>query len=184
MMERMTLTRKYYCLIFLLFLISAGVNGQTYGVGGGLIYNFPAKGIGLDLRTEHIIKQIKTVEVAVSPQISYYPWFNESHEFYLGASAHITAFQYDSYKLYGLSNVSYNGWINHSDFGTDTRFSKLGFELGIGVTTDWCTRPFIEYRYNFIRSQANIRAGVIFTINCDRRGMVPCSKIPPPPSPE
>lgn len=149
-------------------------------LGGGAIYNFQTRSVGLDIRSEYVLTQFDLLEgVIVSPQLSYYPWFNNVHEFYLGGSLHLGLYSYKKWVAYGLTNISYNGWINHNESGADNaKFSNLGFELGGGVTNSNCTRPFFEYRYNFKWREGNIRAGIIYTFNCQKRGMVPCPKIP------
>jgi hypothetical protein len=168
-----------------LFIIASLLSNPTIfaqerEVGGSFIYNLQTKSIGLDLRTEIPIKQYDILEgLTLAPQISYYPGFNNVHEFYIGTSIHVGVYSYDKWKVYGLANLSYNGWIDYKDSGMENaKFSNIGFEGGVGITNDECIRPFFEYRYNIKWKEASIRLGVIYSFNCEKRGQVPCSKIP------
>lgn len=179
---------KFQKLFFSLFLFMmlSGTNGfsqDNIGVGGAALYNLQTKSFGLGVRAEYPIEQIKLLEgVSVSPQFAYYPWFNNIHEFYLGASAHLGLYKYRKWKLYGLANLSFNGWFNYNTSGVDNaKFGNLGFDLGGGITTTKCNRPFFEFRYNFKWNEANVRVGYIYTFRCKQRGMVPCPNIPDPP---
>jgi hypothetical protein len=156
---------------------------QNRAVGGGLIYNLQTKSFGIDARAEYPVESISLLEgLTVSPQLSYYPWFNRIHEFYLGSSVHLGVYSVKNWKFYGLTTLSYNGWINYNNSNiNNAKFSNLGFELGAGVTTNSCIRPFLEYRYNLKWREASLRIGLLYTINCKKRGMVPCPKIPDPP---
>lgn len=174
---------KTFLLLLLTTIAFSQLEAQQSSIGGGAIYNFQTKSFGLDVRAEYPIEQFNILNgIIISPQLAYYPWFNNVHEFYLGASAHVGIYSYKNWTLYGLTNVSYNGWINHSESGAENaKFSNIGFDLGAGITNNSCIRPFIEYRYNFKWREANLRLGVIYTINCNKRGMVPCPKIPDSP---
>ncbi len=170
-------------IIFLGLIFYREVNSQQTGVGGALIYNFQTQSAGLDIRTEIPIKKIKLLDgLTVAPQLAYYPWFNKVTEFYIGSSLHLGVYTLGNWVFYGLANLSYNGWINYEKSRkNNAKFSNLGFDGGIGVTNKSCLRPFMELRYNLKWRESGIRMGLIYTIKCDKRGMVPCSKIPPPP---
>jgi hypothetical protein len=174
---------RYFGLIALLVCLNAGIYSQEYRVGGSAIYNFKTKGLGLEARLEYPIKQVKLLEgFSIVPQFSYFPALNDISEFYLGTSAHLGFYRFNKWLFYGLVNLSYNGWLNYED-STDpnAKFSNLGFEGGVGITMKNCVRPFMELRLNAIGFEPNVRLGFYYTFNCNRRGMVPCSKIPPQP---
>ena len=170
-------------VIFFLFFVTHCYS-QQYSLGGSLIYNFSTKGIGLGVRAEFPLENIDLLEgVSIAPQLSYFPWFNEVSEFYIGSSAHLYFYRHRKWLFYGLANLSYKGWINHNDSDDENaRFSNLAFEAGAGVTRRACLRPFMELRLNFIGAEPNIRIGVVKTFNCKIRGQVPCSRVPPPPT--
>jgi hypothetical protein len=166
-----------------LLLVCSSVYSQQNGVGGSLIYNFQTKGVGLDARYEIPLTQVKILEgLSVVPQIGYFPWFNKVSEFYMGSSIHLGVYNYNKWAFYALANLSYNGWINYKDSPmADAKFSNLGLEGGIGITRNTCLRPFAEIRYNVKWREATLRIGFMYTIDCEKRGQVPCSKIPKQP---
>jgi len=154
-------------------------------IGGSAILNLNTKSFGIGIRAKIPIEQIDFLEgISIVPQVSYFPGFNAVHEFYAGAGIQLDAYKTDRWTFYGLANLSYNGWINHED--TEYRegnFSNAGIEPGLGVSARIfsCLRPFFEFRYNIWWSEFNIGLGLLYTLNCDRRGAVPCPKIPPVP---
>lgn len=177
------LSIKICVLLIFIHLNTKAAKHPQNGIGGSLIYNFQTSGIGLGLRAEYPLESIDLLDgVSLVPQVSYFPGFNDVHEFYLGASAHLTYYTLKRFKFYGLINLSYNGWINYEDSGSrKARFSNPGVELGAGITTNRCVRPFLEIRYNAWWREATIQLGFIYTLKCEKRGSLPCPKIPPPP---
>jgi hypothetical protein len=169
----------------MLIIIMSGIYGfsQKHGVGGAIIYNFQTNSIGLDLRTDLPLKNIDFLEgISLVPQLAYFPSFNKVHEFYIGSSVHLGVYTINKWKFYALGNLSYNGWINYENSKKkNAKFSNLGLEGGLGITTKKCLRPFMEFRYNVKWKEANLRLGFIYTIKCERRRAVPCSKIPKQP---
>ena len=159
--------------------------GRNNKAGGALLYNFNTRGLGVDLRAEFPINRLDLLEgLSIVPQISYYPWFNSVSEFTAGTDVHLGVYAIDRWWFYTLANVSYNGFINHQD--NDIRegdFSNLGIDAGAGVSCKLlkCLHPFFEFRYTITWSDFGARAGVMVDLNCNRRGAVPCSKIPPQP---
>ena len=175
---------RFFIISLVVFLfLSLNLFSQKKGYGGSLMYNLQTKSFGIGLRGEYPIEQISLLEgLVLAPQVAYYPSFNKIHEFYIGSSIHLGVYKIQKWKIYALTNISYNGWINHKNSGADNaKFSNIGFELGAGITGTSCTRPFFEYRYNVKWKEANLRLGIIHTFNCDKRGMVPCPKIPDAP---
>jgi hypothetical protein len=171
------------CIIAIVIILSTNVYSQKTGVGGSAIYNFQTKSFGLDLRAEIPLKKISFLDgLKIVPQLAYYPSFNKITEFYIGSSVHLGVYTFNKWVFYTLVNLSYNGWINYKSSGmNNASFSNLGIEGGIGVTTKACLRPLMEIRYNAKWREASIRLGLIYTIKCEKRGQVPCSKTPPPP---
>jgi hypothetical protein len=156
---------------------------QQNGLGGSAIYNFQTNSIGLGLRAEFPLKSIELLDgLSIVPQASYFPSFNKITEFYIGTSAHLGVYTIRKWRFYGLVNLSYNGWINYKESDMqNAKFSNLGIEGGVGMTMKKCTRPFLEFRYNAKWREANVQFGFIYTIKCERRGSLPCPKIPPQP---
>jgi hypothetical protein len=169
-------------MVFFLLVFSNSYS-QEYRLGGSMIYNLKNNSFGFGLRSEFPIQSIDLLEgFSVVPQVSYFPGFNNVSEFYLGSSLHLGVYTLEKWLFYGLANVSYKGWINYEDSNDpDAKFSNLALDGGIGVTRNSCWRPFLEFRLNAIGFEPSIQLGLLYTFNCDNRGMVPCSKIPAQP---
>lgn len=187
-MNRLSLSLTVF---FLIVLCNSDVFAQRRNlphnrVGGAAIYNFQTHSLGLDARAEFPIHRIDLLEgISVVPQLTYYPWFNRVHEFYLGASVHLNMYAIEQWTFYTLLNVSYNGFINYeNNEEREGNFSNLGLDPGVGVSRKVlkCMHPFFEFRYNVRWNELNARLGLMYDLNCDRRGAVPCSKIPPQPT--
>jgi hypothetical protein len=173
-------SRIYFLMTVM--LIAGGIPSfsQEYRVGGSAIYNLKNSGIGFGLRAEFPILRIDLLEgLSVVPQASYFPGFNDVEEFYLGSSLHLGMYSWEKWLLYGMVNASYKGWANHDDSGDpNAKFSNLALDGGVGITRNTCWRPFLELRLNTIGFEPNIRMGILYTVHCENRGMVPCSKVP------
>lgn len=168
-------------VIFLLTVGSACSFSQEYHLGGSVIYNFRTEGFGIGLRAEFPVKKLELLEgLNLSPQASYFPGFNNDfHEFYLGGAANLGVYRVQKWVFYTLVNIGYRGWINYEDSGDEeAKFSRLSAEAGIGATRNTCLTPFMELRLNVIGAEPTIRLGLLYTINCDIKGAVPCSRIP------
>lgn len=152
-------------LIALFFLIGLNSYSQKIGMGLSLIYNFQTMSFGPSIRAE-IIKG----EVSIVPQIAYYPAFNKITEFYAGASLHLNLMSYGDITMYGIANGSFNGWINYeSSAMKNAKFPNWGGEVGLGLKKGKCLRPFMEFRYNFKWKEANLRLGIMYFFNCDKK---------------
>lgn len=155
-------------------------------VGGGLDFNLVRLGLGLDVRGEFPLHNIDLLEgLSVVPKISYYPWFLRIHEFYIGSDVHLGVYRYDPFKFYALVNVSYNGFINHeNNLYRDKDFSNFSMDIGGGVKTrlSKCLHPYAELRLNLVFFEPHFSLGMLYDLECDRRGAVPCSKIPAQPT--
>src|SRR4051812_30890600 len=71
---------------------------QSIGYGGSLIYNFHANGFGADLRMKIPVAN----RLSAVPEFSYFPAFNDYHEFYAGLALHYEIARLGSYNLYLL----------------------------------------------------------------------------------
>lgn len=155
-------------------------------VGGGIDFNLARRGVGLDVRAEFPLQNIDLLEgLSIVPKLSYYPWFLRIHEFYIGSDVHLGVYSYDAWKFYALVNLSYNGFINHeNNIYRDQDFSNFGMDIGGGVKTKLgkCLHPYLELRLNLVFFEPHLSFGVLYDLECDRRGAVPCSKIPLQPS--
>lgn len=148
-----------------------------------MVYNFKVEELGLEGRAEFPLHNLKLLEgLSIVPQLSYFPTSYAASEIDIGTSAHLGIYKLNKWVFYGLVNASYRVWLNvHEADAENSPYRDLAVEMGTGITRKTCIRPFLELRLNLIGIEPNVRLGLLYTINCDRRGMVPCSKIPPEP---
>jgi len=156
---------RYFLVITIILFYSVNGFSQKIGVGVSAIYNIQTESYAPGLRVEIPYKRLSIV-----PQVAYYPSFNKITEYYAGVSLHLNLFYVKSWAFYGLIHGSYNGWINNtSSTMDDAKYSNWDGELGVGLTTRKCFRPFIEYRYNFKWKETNLRIGVMYFFGCNSR---------------
>ena len=151
-------------VLCIVLLVQQG-KAQKFGLGAEAIYNFQTTSFAPGIRAEFVKGQMSIV-----PQVAYYPAFNKVTEFFAGASLHLNIMSYGQYTLYFIVHGSYNGWINYeSSPMSNARFSNWCLDGGLGLKTNKCIRPFMEFRYNFKWKEANIRLGVMYFFNCANR---------------
>jgi len=139
------------------------VNAQVikeWGLGPSVIYNYAANEFGFGLRSHLILSK----EFTISPQIQYFPGFNQYSEMYLGIGAHSNTTPLYRWGLYGLAYVGLQQWFNHENFVTPkAKASNLALEPGIGVVRNkGCLRPFGEARYNTKWKEGTVRIGIMW----------------------
>ncbi len=160
--------RKIYKILIAILVILPGsyLYSQNFGLGLEAIYNFQTNSFGPGIRGEFVKNQISIV-----PQIAYYPSFNKVTEFYAGASLHLNIMSYSKYTLYAILHGSYNGWISYANSPMEkAKFSNWCAEGGLGLKTNKCLRPFMEFRYNIKWKEANLRLGLMYFFNCKDKG--------------
>ncbi len=129
-----------------------------WGYGAAIIYDFEATGWGAALRVKiPVIGKLSAV-----PEFSYFPSFNDYHEYYAGAAVHYELFTLRTYNFYPLIGAYYNNWINAEEYATQQRKQhNFAPEAGAGLVRNrGCIRPFIEYRYDFKWKENNLRLGI------------------------
>ncbi len=129
-----------------------------WGYGGAVAYNFHVEGFGADVR----VKIPLVSGLSVVPEFSYYPSFNEYHEYYAGAALHWEVLNLGSYNFYIVGAGYYNNWINANEFSPGPRKQRnFVAEAGGGLVRNYgCIRPFIEDRYDFKWKENNLRIGI------------------------
>jgi hypothetical protein len=130
------------------------------GYGGSIIYNFHATSLGADLR----MKIPLVNKLSIVPQLSYFPAFNDYHEFYGGAALHLEIARIGTYNLYIHGAGFYNRWINAADYSQDEGDEiNFAYEAGGGLVRSFgCIRPFIEDGYDFRWRENSLRIGIYF----------------------
>lgn len=153
------------CILSLAFFMSDGLFAQavkrenkSIGYGASLIYNFHATSFGADVRVK--IPLLKNLSVV--PQISYFPAFNDYHEFYAGAALHYEIFRFGTYNFYLLGAGYYNDWINAEEYAPGQKKQhNFAYEAGGGLVRRYgCIRPFIEDGYDFKWKENSLRIGI------------------------
>jgi hypothetical protein len=140
-----------------------------WGYGAGIIYNFHVEGFGAEARIK--IPLIRNLSLV--PEFSYFPGFNEYHEYYAGGALHYELLNLGSYNFYVAAGGYYNNWLNYDEFTPDNRNkTNFVFEAGGGlVRNHGCIRPFIEDRYDFKWKENSLRIGIyIYPRSCNGSG--------------
>jgi hypothetical protein len=157
--------RRLVIIVFLasFFLAPSIGMSQNVGIGGDLQYNFETNGVGLGLRASIFPDR----KLSITPEFSYYPGFNQVQEFFIGVAAEYKVFKVNNFNFYAIGQLAYNDWISYKTSPeVGAKPNNLDLELGGGVTTNKCLRPFLEWRYNAIFREANIRLGLLYIIGC------------------
>ena len=152
-------------IIFIAIFMSEGIfaqavkrDKQSVGYGASLIYNFHATSFGADVRVK--IPLLKNLSVV--PQVSYFPAFNDYHEFYAGAALHYEIFRMGPYNFYLLGAGFYNDWINAEDFAPGQKKQhNFAYEAGVVLFRSFgCILPFIDNGYDFKCKENSLRIGL------------------------
>jgi len=161
------MVRKILISILFIFVVNTGIKAQSFGIGLSGMYNFQTESFGAGVRLEFPLGRA----VSLVPQFNYYPSFNKIYEYYGGVALHLHLFKIRSWRFYVLAHGAYNAWINYeTSHMKDASYSNWDFEAGAGITTTWCLRPFIEYRYNVKWYETALHAGLIYFFNCGGKG--------------
>jgi len=154
--------RKQISFIFFLCLSSLVFAQQKkssplYGIG--VLHNFQTKGTAIDLRAS--IPVFKTL--FVSPRFSYFPAFNDIHEYYIGTDLDYHLPLKSKIVPYVYVGGFYNNWINSSDFhNKKSKKNNVVFEGGAGILFSFnCIHPFLEYRYDTKWKEGSLGAGIM-----------------------
>ncbi len=138
------------------------------GYGASVIYNFQATGWGGALRAKIPVYG----KLSAVPEFSYFPKFNDYHEYYAGVALHYEILTIRSYNLYPLVGGYYNNWINADEYVPgDKKQHNIVVEAGGGLVRNrGCWRPFIEDRYDFKWKENNLRIGIYWYPNSCGKG--------------
>ena len=153
--------------VFFIFLSSFAAGAQNVGIGADVMYNFQTESIGVGAR----VSIFPNNRLSFVPQFSYYPGFNKIHEFYLGMGLEYKFLLRDKYHLYAIAHGAYNNWLNYSVSAMDgAKQTNWNLEGGIGISTNKCLRPFLEYRYNLKFRETHLRLGLLYILGCKGNG--------------
>lgn len=150
--------KKITFLMSLIIAISAKSQViKEWGVGPEIMYNIPIKGLGIGVRSHlHLSERL-----FVSPQISFYPGWNQIVESYWGANINYNLSQSTKWGVFLNAGPYYNHWSNYesSDY-SKAQQANFTAEFGGGLVKNFgCVRPFLEYRVNSKWWESNLRLG-------------------------
>lgn len=160
---------------FILFIVFFSINikaGDKIGFGGELAYNLPINEIGLGVRSHIHVNQ----NWFLSPQLSYYPGFINTHEIYAGLGLNYNFIPDAKWGIYPIVAVLYNRWFNYESFNNNTsQLNNFIPEIGIGSVKNFgCIRPFIEYKINANWWESNLRLGaLVYFGSCNNKKVCP-----------
>lgn len=152
-------------LIFTIVLIaiSIGIKAQNVGIGADVMYNFQTESFGAGAR----VNIFPNNRLSFVPQASYYFAFNKVEEFYLGLSLEYKVINREKFNIYALVHGAYNNWISYERSPMKgAKPNNWNGEAGIGISTNKCLRPFLEYRYNFNFKETHLRLGLLYIFGC------------------
>lgn len=158
---------KHLFSVALVFWMSFSLFAQNFGLGADIMYNFQTESIGAGGRASIFPNNT----LSFVPQFSYYPGFNKVHEYYLGLSLELKFWRTNKYAFYLIGHGAYNSWINYTSSSMDgAQQANWNLEGGLGVTTNKCLRPFLEYRYNLKFQETHVRLGLLYVFGCNGGG--------------
>ena len=130
---------------------------KEWGIGAEAMYNIPIKGFGVGVRSHLHLSD----RWFLSPQVSYYPGWNQVVEWYYGADLNFNLMPETKWGAYLAAGPYYNRWSNFaSSEYSKAKLNNFSAELGGGfVKNHGCFRPFIEYRANSKWWESNLRLG-------------------------
>lgn len=159
--------KKSYLIIIILLSPFLG-NSQNFGAGVSAMYNFQSESFGAGARVS--IFPNKTLSYV--PQFSYY-FIGPVSEYTIGLSLEFKVLKLNTFTFYILGHGGYNTWQNAASSGLEGASpTNWNAEGGIGITTNKCLRPFLEYRYNIKFQETHLRLGILYIFGCkeDRMG--------------
>lgn len=164
-----TMKKQFFAI--LITLISFSASAQNFGLGGSIMYNFQSEGFGLGVRG-NIFPNSKLSYV---PQIAYYPGIGFSdikvREYIFGLGLEYKLIQGNRLTYYLIAHGGYNSWSNPEESSLENaQTANWNIDLGGGITTNTCLRPFLEYRYNIKFQETHLQFGLLYIFGCNDGG--------------
>ncbi len=140
-----------------------GGKSQNIGVGGDVLYNFQTESIGAGARVNFFPNN----RLSIVPQFAYYFAFNKINEYNIGLGLEYKFIRFKKFNFYAIGHGAYNHWINYEKSPLKgAKPNNWDLEGGLGVTTNTCLRPFLEYRYNLKFQETHLRLGILYIFGC------------------
>ena len=154
---------RNFIFIIVFCSFSLLMKAQNIGIGADAMYNFQTESFGFGAR----VNFFPNSSLSIVPQVAYYPGFNKINEYYFGLSLKKKIIRGNTFNFYLLAHGAYNLWANHEESSLEgAQASNWNAEVGAGITTNRCLRPFLEYRYNFKFQETHLRSGLLYIFGC------------------
>ena len=157
-------------ILFILLITTTPLltNAQNIGVGGSAMYNFQSEGLGLGAR----VSIFPNHKLSFVPQFSYYNIFlGTVREMTFGLGLEYKLFYGKTLTYYIMAHGGYNHWMNPEESALENaQTANWNAEVGGGITTNRCLRPFLEYRYNTKFQETHLRLGLLYIFGCSGGG--------------
>jgi len=154
---------KKVILSFLIVVSSLVLNAQNFGLGASAMYNFQTESFGFGARANFFPNRT----ISFVPQFTYCPGFGKITEYTIGMGLEYKIRRGNKLTYYLLGHAGYNRWSNYDESSMKgAEPTNWNAEAGIGVTTNKCLRPFLEYRYNVKFMETHLRLGLLYTFGC------------------
>jgi len=166
---------KSNAIIIVICLLPFLGRSQNWGAGVSALYNFQSESFGVGAR----VSIFPNNTISYCPQFSYI-FIGPVSEYTIGLSLEFKVVKLNTFTFYLLAHGGYNNWINATSSGLEGASpANWNAEGGIGVTTNQCLRPFIEYRYNLKFQETHLRLGLLYIFGCrvDRMGYRNAKKV-------
>ncbi len=152
-----------FILIQVVLLLSLSGHSQNIGAGASVLYNFQTESLGAGVRASFYPDN----RLSFTPQFSYYFAFNKVNEFNIGLGLEYKFLRTNNLNFYGILHGAYDRWLNYaSSVMKDAKPNNWNLEGGIGVSTNRCLRPFLEYRYNIKFLETHLQLGILYIFGC------------------
>ncbi len=151
-------------LFIILMIVSISSFGQLYqkekGYGGSVIYNLPIGEFGFGARMHYHYSDY----FIISPQISFFPGFNQLQELNGGLNLMLNINPYNDLGFYLTGGAHLNWWMNYEDSPQpDAKAFNFNPDFGAGLMWNYnCIRPFAEYRVSAKYWESNVRLGIMW----------------------
>lgn len=138
-------------------------SAQKFGLGASTMYNFQTESFGFGARANFFPNST----ISFVPQFTYYPGIGEIREYMIGLGVEYKIRRGNKFTYYLMGHGAYNNWMNYQASALENaQGTNWNVEAGIGVTTNKCLRPFLEYRYNVKFMETHLRLGLLYIFGC------------------
>lgn len=165
-----------YKFIIVFFIASNcfQLKSQNFGAGVSGMYNFQTESFGAGVRGSIFPNK----RFSYVPQFSYF-FGPKIKEYTIGLGIEGKFIKRDKINVYGLLHAGFNSWVNYKSSPLKgAKPNNFNFEGGLGISTNTCLRPFIEYRYNVKFKETHLDLGFLYIFGCRKGKILPEDRCP------